>query len=107
MTPLKIEAKLSINSFLYKNSRNARFARIPLVGLTTPFHPRQPPGLVLQMLFSHALRRTDTGRTYGDPRGVIGGLLYETESIFNVIFEIYAIFTCYLTYYKPSAKKKL
>ena len=49
--------------------------------------------------------RTDTGRTYGDPRGVIGGLLYEAESIFNVIFEIYAVFTCYLTYYKPSAKK--
>merc|ERR1712020_680833 len=49
--------------------------------------------------------RTDTGRTYGDPRGVIGGVLYEAESIFNVIFEIYAVFTCYLTYYKPSAKK--
>ena len=49
--------------------------------------------------------RTDTGQTYGDPRGVIGGLLYEAESIFNVIFEIYAVFTCYLTYYKPSAKK--
>ena len=37
--------------------------------------------------------------------GVIGGLLYEAESIFNEIFEIYAVFTCYLTYYKPSAKK--
>ena len=49
--------------------------------------------------------RTDTGRTYGDPRGVIGGVLYKAESIFNVIFEIYAVFTCYLTYYKPSAKK--
>ena len=44
---------------------------------------------------------------YGDPRGVIGGLLYEAESIFNVIFEIYAVFTCYLTYYKPIGKKKL
>ena len=37
--------------------------------------------------------------------GVIGGVLFEAESIFNVIFEIYAVFTCYLTYYKPSAKK--
>ena len=27
------------------------------------------------------------------------------ESIFNLIFEIYAVFTCYLTYYKPNAKK--
>ena len=49
--------------------------------------------------------QTDTGRTYGEPRRVIGGLLYEAETIFNVIFEIYAVFTCYLTYYKPSAKK--
>ena len=49
--------------------------------------------------------QTDTGRTYGDPRGVIGGVLYEAESIFNVIFEFYAVFTCYLTYYKPSAKE--
>ena len=28
-----------------------------------------------------------------------------TESIFNMIFEFSAVFTCYLTYYKPIAKK--
>ena len=49
--------------------------------------------------------RTDTGRTPVGLMGTLGGLLYEAESIFNVIFEIYAVFTCYLTYYKPSAKK--
>ena len=27
------------------------------------------------------------------------------ESIFNIIFEFSAVFTCYLTYYKPIAKK--
>ena len=27
------------------------------------------------------------------------------ESILNVIFEIYAVFTCFLTYYKPSRIK--
>ena len=27
------------------------------------------------------------------------------ESILNVIFEFYAVFTCYLTYYMPSGKK--
>ena len=27
------------------------------------------------------------------------------ESIFNMIFEFSAVFTCYLTYYKPIAKK--
>ena len=28
-----------------------------------------------------------------------------TESIFNMIFEFSAVFTCYLTYYKPIGKK--
>ena len=53
--------------------------------------------------------RTPDGRTpdglMGTLGGVIGGVLFEAESIFNVIFEIYAVFTCYLTYYMPSAKK--
>ena len=33
------------------------------------------------------------------------GARRDKESIFNMIFEFSAVFTCYLTYYKPIAKK--
>ena len=37
------------------------------------------------------------------PLGIVS--LAPAESILNVIFEIYAVFTCFLTYYKPSTNK--
>ena len=55
----------------------ARFARLPL-----------DPFFVLRNAFSRA-----------------AGARRDKESIFNMIFEFSAVFTCYLTYYKPIAKK--
>ena len=39
------------------------------------------------------------------PAGADGRARTPAKSIFNIIFEFSAVFTCYLTYYKPIAKK--
>ena len=72
--------------FIIKYSWNARFARIPLVAWVNKQYVHamsaKPSEIIFygSILFYWTGNRTDTGRTYGDPRGsYLGGLFYEAN----------------------------
>ena len=58
------------------------------------------------MFFMHCWRMLFTKKIdLARPQARRGHARAPAESIFNIIFEFSAVFTCYLIYYKPIAKK--
>ena len=84
----------------FSRAVGARFARTEQNQFSTWFLNSAPFLPVIWHTISLLAKKVGLARPWARPHART-----PAKSIFNIIFEFSAVFTCYLTYYKPIAKK--